>query len=42
MSRKYFKKFFCKLDFIDFSVHFDAIAVDNVSDIHKYFMKRNK
>ena len=25
----------------DFSVHYDAIAVDNILDIHKYLMERN-
>ena len=25
----------------DFSVDYDAIAVDDISDIHKYLMKRN-
>ena len=24
----------------DFSVDYDAIAVDNIKDIHKYFMKK--
>ena len=27
--------------FYDFSVDFDAIAVDNINDIHKYLMKKN-
>ena len=26
----------------DFSVDYDAIAVDDVLDIHKYLMKKNK
>ena len=25
----------------DFSVDYDAIAVDDISDIHKYLMKKN-
>ena len=25
----------------DFSVDYDAIAVDNILDIHKYLMKKN-
>ena len=25
----------------DFSVNYDAIAVDNILDIHKYLMKKN-
>ena len=25
----------------DFSVNYDAIAVDDILDIHKYFMKKN-
>ena len=25
----------------DFSVHYDAIAVDDIWDIHKYFIKKN-
>ena len=27
--------------FYDFSVDYDAIAVDNILDIHKYLMKKN-
>ena len=26
----------------DFSVDYNAIAVDDISDIHKYLMKKNK
>ena len=26
----------------DFSVHYDAIAVSDILDIHKYLMKKNK
>ena len=26
----------------DFSVDYDAIAVDDILDIHKYLMKKNK
>ena len=26
----------------DFSVDYNAIAVDHISDIHKYLMKKNK
>ena len=25
----------------DFSVDYDAVAVDDISDIHKYLMKKN-
>ena len=25
----------------DFSVHYDAIAVDDILDIHNYLMKKN-
>ena len=25
----------------DFSVHYDAIAVDNILDIHKYLIEKN-
>ena len=27
--------------FYDFSVDYDAIAVDNIVDIHKYLMKKS-
>ena len=27
--------------FYDFSVDYDAIAVDDILDIHKYLMKKN-
>ena len=25
----------------DFSVDYDAVSVDDIKDIHKYFMKKN-
>ena len=28
--------------FFDFSADYDAIAVDNIGDIHKHLMKKNK
>ena len=36
MSRKHFS-----VGFSDFSVGYDAIAVDDILDIHKYLMKKN-
>ena len=29
------------MDVYDFSVDFDAFAVDDILDIHKYLMKKN-
>ena len=29
------------MDVYDFSVDYDATAVDDIKDIHKYFMKKN-
>ena len=48
MSRKPFKRLFCKYKIVnrfywyvyDFSVDYDAIAVDDILDINKYLMKR--
>ena len=49
MSRKRFKRLFCrkydKTGFYgyvhDFSVDYDAIAVDDILDSHKYLIKNN-
>ena len=49
MSRKHFKTFFVdnmkktRLNgyVYDFSVDYDAIAVDDILDIQKYLMKKN-
>ena len=29
------------MDVYDFSVQYDAVAVDDILDIHKYLMKKN-
>ena len=29
------------MDVYDFSVHYDAVVVDDILDIHKYLMKKN-
>ena len=50
MSRKYFKRLVGRNmnrtgfngNVSDFSVDYDAIAVDDISDIRKYLMKKNK
>ena len=48
--RKYFERLVCRqyekqtrfTGYIyDFSVDYNAIAVDNIKDIHKYLMKKN-
>ena len=45
MSRKYFQRMVSSTGFhgyvYDFSVDFDAIAVDDIKDIHKCLMKKN-
>ena len=47
MSRKHFKRLFCELKaglngyVYDFSVDYDAIAVDDILDILKYLMEKN-
>ena len=45
MSRKYFQRMVSSTGFhgyvYDFSVDFDAIAVDDILDIHRYLMKKN-
>ena len=49
MPRKHFKRLFCDNMkkkglygyMYDFSVDYDAIVVDDISDIHKHLMKKN-
>ena len=49
MSRKHFKRLFCRYYkkrelngyVYDFSVDYDAIAVDSILDIHKYLIEKN-
>ena len=48
MSRKYFKRLVDNMKKIelngyvyDFSIDYDAIAVDDILDIHNYLMKKN-
>ena len=40
MSRKYLKNLFCRYVY-DCIVDYDAIAFDDILDIHKYVMQRN-
>ena len=41
VSREYEKKAGFNSDVYDFSVDYDAIATDDILDIHEYLMKEN-